>query len=148
MMKHLTVGMPLAVPHQRPPSKYASHPYPVLDTDIVVMSYSFAGSGSITPYPKDDLIVSYGFNGFGENRSVVKFHNLTDSASIDYKFNGVGKLESQELKDPIVKSVNGYVVISYGLIGEGALKRVLIQHSDKQDNLTINYKFNGVGSLA
>lgn len=29
-MKNLTVNMPLAVPHQRPPSKYASHPYPVL----------------------------------------------------------------------------------------------------------------------
>ncbi|MGP5531229.1 hypothetical protein ACTXMK_05415 [Psychrobacter celer] len=26
-MKNLTVNMPLAVPHQRPPSKYASHPY-------------------------------------------------------------------------------------------------------------------------
>lgn len=29
-MKNLTVNMPLAVPHQRPPSRYASHPYPVL----------------------------------------------------------------------------------------------------------------------
>lgn len=29
-MKSLTVDMPLAVPHQRPPSKYASHPYPFL----------------------------------------------------------------------------------------------------------------------
>lgn len=27
MIKYLTVNMPLAVPHQRPPSKYASHPY-------------------------------------------------------------------------------------------------------------------------
>lgn len=26
-MKNLTVNMPLAVPHQKPPSKYASHPY-------------------------------------------------------------------------------------------------------------------------
>lgn len=29
-MKNLTVNMPLAVPHQKPPSKYASHPYPLL----------------------------------------------------------------------------------------------------------------------
>ena len=29
-MKNLTVNMPLAVPHQKPPSKYASHPYPIL----------------------------------------------------------------------------------------------------------------------
>ena len=35
-MKNLTVNMPLAVPHQRPPSKYASHPYPVLVEDVVV----------------------------------------------------------------------------------------------------------------
>lgn len=36
-MKNLTVNMPLAVPHQRPPSKYASHPYPVLmDEDVLV----------------------------------------------------------------------------------------------------------------
>lgn len=31
-MKNLTVNMPLAVPHQRPPSKYASHPYPLAFT--------------------------------------------------------------------------------------------------------------------
>lgn len=36
-MKNLTVNMPLAVPHQRPPSKYASHPYPVLiDEDVFI----------------------------------------------------------------------------------------------------------------
>lgn len=40
-MKNLTVNMPLAVPHQRPPSKYASHPYPVLvDEDIFSVSIS------------------------------------------------------------------------------------------------------------
>lgn len=32
-MKNLTVNMPLAVPHQKPPSKYASHPYPFVFAD-------------------------------------------------------------------------------------------------------------------
>lgn len=36
-MKNITVNMPLAVPHQRPPSKYASHPYPVLIDDTLLI---------------------------------------------------------------------------------------------------------------
>ena len=35
--KFVRKDMPLAVPHQKPPSKYASHPYPVLvDEDVLV----------------------------------------------------------------------------------------------------------------
>ena len=41
-MKNLTVNMPLAVPHQRPPSKYASHPYPVLVDEDAYSSTSLA----------------------------------------------------------------------------------------------------------
>lgn len=33
-MKNLSVDMPLAVPHQKPPSKYASRPYPNLQEDV------------------------------------------------------------------------------------------------------------------
>ena len=42
MIKHLTVNMPLAVPTQkRPPSKYASHPYPILvDEDVYISAIS------------------------------------------------------------------------------------------------------------
>lgn len=39
MKKNLTVGMPLAVPTQKkPPSKYASHPYPVLVNEALNVS--------------------------------------------------------------------------------------------------------------
>lgn len=36
--KLLRKEMPLAVPHQKPPSKYASHPYPVLIEDALAIT--------------------------------------------------------------------------------------------------------------
>lgn len=56
-MKNLTVNMPLAVPHQRPPSKYASHPYAVLDDTAQYVNTISKVSGSIDviKFPDDEI---------------------------------------------------------------------------------------------
>ena len=91
-MKNLTVNMPLAVPHQRPPSKYASHLYPAYAIDdYKSVGINAVGGSLMQIYSIHHMRDTYTSN-VATNTSLLKqvFFNYNITADTEkYESNGV-----------------------------------------------------------
>ena len=143
-MKKLSVDMPLAVPHQKPPNKYASHPYPVLTEEVMQMGFSMKGTGNLINMPFDSMHITCGISGKGELRSIRQTFNLTESgAVISAKIEGEGQLKGISSS---VAMRSEKIIVNANIAGVGELKRVLIRQN-ALDELKIGVKITGSGVL-
>lgn len=143
-MKNLTVNMPLAVPHQKPPSKYASHPYPTLTTENFLVSAKLIETGYLLPVVRESLVVSSKIIGVGELRSILQVFEFSEKGvNVSAKMVGSGELKG--LLSRIDMDIEG-VRVSAKISGFGELVKVLIRQNTK-DNLNISAKITGSGVL-
>lgn len=134
MKKNLTVGMPLAVPTQkRPPDKYASHPYPVLvDEDVLVNTLKPLNINVTRSLIEDNLlpiltpldvvvinviVPSETYFGYGESHIAPLIKPLDVVINVvklieDYQAYGTELLQPS-IKPLAVKVKNIFQVISY-----------------------------------
>ena len=99
-MKNLTVQMPLAVPHQRPPNKLRSHLYPIFLSDDMTLQASITGTGELrsvyqaTNIGMDSTQVQASITGTGELKQVfITYDNKFDAVSISASISGTGTLQ-------------------------------------------------------
>lgn len=144
--KLLRMGMPLAVPHQKPPNKLRSHLYPYYDCENMTLSAMMTGDGYFISCPIDYVTVYADMIGDGELRSIYQSTNIgLDTVIInDVTMSGNGELRS------IYQSTNiGYdsTTTITSMSGTGDLKRVLINYDNRRDDVTSTAIMTGIGTL-
>lgn len=144
-MKNLTVNMPLAVPHQRPPSKYASHPYPVLIDDSALIRYSMSGLGYLLEASIDFILLGYSMDGEGELKGI--YQELTVAPhmmNINYNMDGEGELRGiyQEYNPVPIQ-----ILVAYAMSGTVELRSILLPSNESNEKIKISYAMSGIGSL-
>lgn len=143
--KLLRMGMPLAVPHQKPPNKLRSHLYPIFLSDAAALQVSMAGSGYILSVPMDFLSLGASIGGVGELRSIYQTLTIeTDNMTIQASIAGNGELRSVYQATNISTDSTS---IQASIAGSGELKRVLITYDNKHDDITIQATMTGTGTL-
>lgn len=132
--KFVRKDMPLAVPHQKPPSKYASHPYPVLvdedvlDTTLKPLNISVTRSlieDNLQPIltPLDVVVINVvkpieTYLGYGESRIALLIKPLDVVVTNKVKPIEVYQAYETELLKPNIKPLavkvkNVFQVIPY-----------------------------------
>ncbi|WP_296193626.1 MULTISPECIES: hypothetical protein [unclassified Psychrobacter] len=101
MKKNLTVGMPLAVPTQkRPPSKYASHPYPTALEGAYVVT-----TKPLTISRRDVLKISHEYESYitlAKPKSIAVRSALISFNAVPEAYTVSAKPKSIDIKLPLV----------------------------------------------
>ena len=149
-MKELYYGrIPLGVPIQkRPPSKYASHPYPVLIEDKLILSAVMVGEGSQLPAIIDLMQIAARMQGSGSMRPSLSFYSVDiESMSLTAMLEGDGELLSERETQQYYTLDTEHLKISASMSGAGVLKGLLIKHTLKADTMQVSAKITGSGEL-
>ena len=141
--------MPLAVPTQkRPPGKYASHPYPMLVEDELILSAVMTGEGSQLPAIIDLMQIAAGMQGNGSMRPSLSFYSVdTESMSLTAMLQGDGELLSKREKQQYHTLDTEHLKVAASMSGAGVLRVLLIKHTLKADTMQVSAKIIGSGEL-
>lgn len=147
-MKNLTVNMPLAVPHQRPPSKYASHPYPIYFLDSASVTGSMIGAGVMLSAFKDDLRVNAALTGGGELRPILVEVDIgNDQLSVQGAITGIGELKKKVEEIKGLYKTGDVMKVDSKIAGSGQLRKLLIAYWHKAEEIKVSAKIIGTGEL-
>lgn len=140
--------MPLAVPHQRPPSKYASHPYPVLLVDNGLFSAYIKGAGLLMPIFKDVAYIGANISGEGELRTLLRSSSFyTEKIALSTRMFGDGEIVDYTPKEYLVKMDINQVRLSTSMRGSGEIKRLLIKHQLQTNKAILSTSIRGNGVI-
>lgn len=147
-MKNLSVDMPLAVPHQKPPSRYASHPYPIYFLDSASVIGSMTGAGVMLSAFKDTLSVNAALTGSGELRSILVEVDIgNDQLLVHGAITGIGELKKKVEKIKRLYKTSDVMNINGKMVGSGKLLKLLIAYRHKAEEIKVSAKIIGIGEL-